>query len=175
MAPGLGRWTRTGPHCILRPVNPPAPSVNESWRGRERGARLLGCSEGSSIPAEQWRRNTQRRFENGVASRVSERARRRKRKNRDRGTAKQRRRDLSFAATYSSPLSPAAVRNSHFSSFFSYHHPPRPSRRCSTDLFAFLLLYSTVTLGCCELYQATGIKNLDIYIYIYIDMRLSFW
>lgn len=39
MAPGLGGWTRTGPHCILRPVNPGARSVNErrpeERRGRE--------------------------------------------------------------------------------------------------------------------------------------------
>lgn len=34
MAPGLGGWTRTGPHCILRPVNPGARSVNESQPGR---------------------------------------------------------------------------------------------------------------------------------------------
>lgn len=38
---------------------------------------------------------------------------------------KQRRRDLSSAVTLcSSPLSPAAVRSSHFSSFFSYRHSP---------------------------------------------------
>ncbi|KAG7206005.1 hypothetical protein KM043_003410 [Ampulex compressa] len=46
MAPGLGGWTRTGPHCILRPVNPPARSVNESQEARgaeggQKGARAM--------------------------------------------------------------------------------------------------------------------------------------
>lgn len=77
---------------------------------------------------------------------------------------KQRRRDLSSAVTLcSSPLSPAAVRSSHFSSFFSYRHSPLSPRSRSSfcGFFPSTSLDSDSTPSW-RRYWNTGIEDFDV-------------
>ena len=119
MAPGLAGWTRTGPHCIPRPVNPAARSVNESQPGR--GAVVsplwLGLDQkGPGVP---------RPLPTNAPTMVQ-----------------QRRKDLSASREHAigDPLLPAAVRISHFSPFFSLPFL-RVSFRSFRRIFLLLLFF----------------------------------
>lgn len=118
MAPGLAGWTRTGPHCILRPVNPAARSVNESQPGR-----------GTAVQARPGPERASRlhRFQ----------------LTRGDGATETERFICAPRARHGSPLSPAAVRSSHFSPFFSYRSASPPilsSDFLSPSLLLLLLL-----------------------------------